>query len=357
MTADTVGGVWTYAAGLAAALDKYAVEVVLATMGAPLTAAQRAEVQAISNITVFESRFRLEWMDDPWRDVEAAGEWLLQLADQTRPDAVHLNGYAHGALPWRAPVLIVAHSCVASWWMAVKGVAAPTPAWDRYRLEVTRGLQAADLVVAPTRAMLLAVEEHYGPVAFGRVVPNGRDAACFPIGLKEDFVITAGRVWDEAKNVQALNQIAPDLPWPIYVAGEGKHPANTSDKGTAQQLGNLHPLGQCGAGALAAWLGRASIYALPARYEPFGLSALEAALAGCALVLGDVPSLREVWGEEAAVFVRPDDTRALRETLAELIADASRRTRLAACARTQALEFTTGRMAASYWAIYCDLLL
>ncbi len=32
---------------------------------------------------------------------------------------------------------------------------------------------------------------------------------------------------------------------------------------------------------------------LPARYEPFGLSVLEAALSGCALVLGDIPSLRE----------------------------------------------------------------
>ena len=32
----------------------------------------------------------------------------------------------------------------------------------------------------------------------------------------------------------------------------------------------------------------ASIYALPARYEPFGLSILEAALSGCALVLGDI---------------------------------------------------------------------
>ena len=59
---------------------------------------------------------------------------------------------------------------------------------------------------------------------------------------------------------------------------------------------------------------RAAIYALPARYEPFGLSALEAALSGCALVLGDIPSLREVWGD-AAVFVPPDDAGGLRDAL------------------------------------------
>ncbi len=42
---------------------------------------------------------------------------------------------------------------------------------------------------------------------------------------------------------------------------------------------------------------RAAIFAHPARYEPFGLSVLEAALSGCALVLGDISSLRELWRE------------------------------------------------------------
>ena len=57
------------------------------------------------------------------------------------------------------------------------------------------------------------------------------------------------------------------------------------------------------------WLRRATIFALPARYEPFGLSALEAGLAGCALVLGDIP-MREVW-HDAAMFVPPEQPAAL----------------------------------------------
>ncbi len=70
---------------------------------------------------------------------------------------------------------------------------------------------------------------------------------------------------------------------------------------------------------MAGWLGRASIFALPARYEPFGLLPLEAALSGCALVLGDIPSLREVWGD-AAWFVPPDDRDALTAAIGSLIA-------------------------------------
>ncbi|MEB3829625.1 glycosyltransferase [Phormidium sp. CCY1219] len=59
---------------------------------------------------------------------------------------------------------------------------------------------------------------------------------------------------------------------------------------------------------LSHWYARAAIYAFPARYEPFGLSVLEAALSGCALVLGDIPRLREMWGD-AAVFANPDVAR------------------------------------------------
>ena len=46
--------------------------------------------------------------------------------------------------------------------------------------------------------------------------------------------------------------------------------------------------------------------ATPAIYEPFGLSALEAGLCGCALVLGDIESLREVLGGCGAVCFSGD---------------------------------------------------
>ncbi len=348
-TADTVGGVWTYSLELARALAPHGIEVALATMGAPLTKQQCQETQRIPGLDVFESGFKLEWMEDPWQDVARAGAWLLEIAGRVRPDVVHLNGFAHGALPWPAPVLIAGHSCVLSWWQAVRDEAAPG-SWDRYRSEVGRGLQAADIVAAPTRSMLQALERHYGPFRAARVVPNGRDAALFGPGAKEPFVLSAGRLWDEAKNVGALERVAPRLPWPLYVAGEDQHPDGGHVRHeSARLLGRLSPP------ALAGWLARAAIYALPARYEPFGLSALEAGLAGCALVLGDIPSLREVWGE-AAVFVPPDDTGALEQALTALMADAPRRESLAARARARALLYTPRQMAAGYLQAYRDLL-
>jgi glycosyltransferase involved in cell wall biosynthesis len=105
---------------------------------------------------------------------------------------------------------------------------------------------------------------------------------------------------------------------------------------------------------MARQLGEASIFAAPAFYEPFGLAILEAAAAGCALVLGDIPSLRENW-EGAAVFVDPNDRAALRVAINRLIANVGQRVRLAMSARCRARQFSLERMAAVYDALYRDL--
>jgi glycosyltransferase involved in cell wall biosynthesis len=348
MATDTVSGVWTYALELTRALGGRAIEVSLATMGAPLSPSQREEVKESGALEVYESDYKLEWMDSPWDDVRKAGEWLLRLEERIGPEVVHLNGFAHGALAWRAPVLITGHWCRLSRRQAAQGGGAPER-HDRYRREVTRGLASAEIVIAPTRAMLRALEENYGDLRDGRVAPNGRDPALFTPGAKHEFVLSAGRLQDEAKNIAALGRVAPRLLWPVLVAGEQPLPA-----GGVAGIGNVHLMGQLSPPRMAAWLSHAAIFALPARYEPFGLTALEAGLAGCALVLGDIPSLREVWAD-AASFVPPDDEEALCRAIEELIADPDARAAAGARARRRALEFNLQRMAADYLAAYADL--
>jgi glycogen synthase len=346
LTTDTVGGVWTYALELSRALAFHDVRIALATMGGPLSASQRAEVSRLSNVDIFESHYLLEWMQDPWNDVRCAGDWLLDIERDFSPDVIHLNGYAHGALPWHAPTAVVAHSCVLSWWRAVKREDAPE-SWGRYRDEVTRGLRSAGVVIAPSHAMLDAATHHYGPFRDARVIYNARNPGPFSAPTpKEPFILTAGRLWDEAKNVSAFAHIAPQLPWPVYVAGEDQHP----DGGRAETK-NVHLLGKLGLDDLAPWFRRASIYALPARYEPFGLTVLEAALAGCALVLGDIPSLREIWGD-AAMFVAPDDRDGLSRAITELAQDDQKRETFGARARARATRYSPDRMAREYLSLY-----
>jgi glycosyltransferase involved in cell wall biosynthesis len=363
MTADTIGGVWTYAVELSAGLCRQGAIVALAAMGGRPDPVRRGEALEYcgGNLRLFEAPYKLEWMEDPWQDVEKAGEWLLDIARSFGPDIVHLNNYAHGALDWgKPPVLIVGHSCVLSWWEAVKAQPVP-PEWGRYRAVVKEGLSKADAVVAPSRTMLKCLEKYYGPLSISKntsVIANGRSGESFRPLVKEPFVFSAGRLWDEGKNIRCLAGAAPGIPWPVYVAGEDISPPGAVPTGgcPADKPQALKRLGRISSGkAMAAWLGRASIFAYPARYEPFGLSVLEAALSGCALVLGDIPTLRELW-DNAALFVSPNDTKALGSAIESLIRDEALRERLASASRGRALTFSPGRMAGQYLSLYSGLL-
>ncbi|HEY4649888.1 MAG TPA: glycosyltransferase family 4 protein [Pontibacter sp.] len=350
MTADTVGGVWTYALELTRALAPFGTHVALATMGSPLSDAQRQETNDIPNLTIYESNYKLEWMDEAWEDVEKAGEWLLQLRDEVQPDLIHLNGMVHGSLDWGKPVMVVVHSCVMSWWRAVKDEDAPKE-WNKYKELVTKGLQAADVVVAPTQAMLHQAEELYGPFKQSSVIYNGRGQHHFQFGRKEPFIFSMGRVWDEAKNISMLAHIASELQWPVYIAGDDKHPAT----GKTVELENVHFLGHLSNKEVSDWLSRASIYALPAKYEPFGLTILEAAMSGCALVVGKTESQAEIWGN-AAKYVNPQDADELRDTLNKLIEDEFCRNIMACRSVKRSHGYTSEQMAQDYCHQYRQLL-
>ena len=350
MTADTVGGVWTYSLELAYALQEYGIEVVLATMGGPLKRDQRRELKHLHNVEVFSSSYKLEWMDEPWNDIATAGDWLLELEQKTKPDLIHLNNFAHGALPWRAPKIVVGHSCVLSWWKSVKKCEAPDN-WSTYSSVVRKGIQAAEVVVAPTRAMLDQLKLYYGPLNREKTIFNSRNPALFHTRVKEEFILAAGRLWDEAKNISSLSYISSQIPWTIYIAGDEKNPNGRSNK----HAHTLCPLGRLPSDLLAKWMGRASIYAAPAYYEPFGLSILEAGLSGCALVLGNIPSLREIWNG-AAMFVSPNDPMEMKFALERLISNPFRRKEMAAYAQCRAIQFNPKRMASEYLAAYSDAM-
>ena len=337
MTADAVGGVWTYALDLIEGLRPRGIEFFLAIMGPAPSESQRAALDRLPNLCWEHRPCDLEWMDDPWADVDAAGEWLMEFQKSFRPDLVHLNGYVHAALPWRAPVVVVAHSCVRTWWRAVKGTSAPTR-YSVYRQRVKAGLDRAELVIAPTLAMMKSLESEYGPVRAKKIIHNGRPEADFLARRKSTFVFSAGRLWDEAKNFSLLDHIAPQLPWPVYAAGDTVSPAC---------LPHLHKLDHLASGRMRSVLAEAAIYAAPAFYEPFGLAVLEAALSGCALVLADIPTFRELW-DGAALFAPPDDASAWSDVLQRLIKNEDECREYGARARQRGERYGRERMLKQY---------
>lgn len=346
MTGDTIGGVWTYALQLVESLAPHGVEVTLVAMGGRPSAEQSRAAALLPNLELIESDLKLEWMTDPRSDLRQAQELLLQAEAAFAPDIVHVNGYANAAAGFAAPILIVAHSCVSSWWQAC--LREPIPrSWDAYRHRLQQGLAAADCVVAPSRAFLgsfMAANIISSP---SRVIYNGRDPQCYRPRTKRPFVLAAGRLWDQAKNIGAVCRAAARLSQPVHVAGDGILPGPLPR--------NLRFLGLLDSAELAVQMAEAAVFIAPARYEPFGLAVLEAALSGCALVLGDIPTMRELW-DGAASFVSPGDSDALANAIALLLADRQAAARAGLAARQRALKYGAEQMASAYVALYQELL-
>jgi glycogen synthase len=334
IVADVLGGVQTFVDELTRELAGRDIEVHLGLLGTSAPDAARAAASCQVR------DLKLEWMAQPWRDVELTGEWVSELLCRHRPDLVHMNTFAPVLDP-DVPVLLTVHSCVLTWWRAVHGADAPAD-WSRYRALAGAALERADALCVPTRALRDQLAAVYRDLPAAQVIPNGRALGPAPDVARERLVVSVGRVWDEAKNVHLVADAAPAIDGRVVVIGPGPAPAGV------EHLGALAPE------AVSAWLARAAVFAEPARYEPFGLAALEAALRGCALVLGDIPSLREVW-HDAASYVDPDDVDALTHVVNSLLVDPAKAQRASAAARSRAARYTPSAMAEAYLSAYREV--
>lgn len=349
VSADAVGGVWTYALELARALAARGVEVHLAVLGPAPGAAERAEAAAVPGLGLIETGLPLDWTADSAGELAAVTDALMALARRLRAELVHLNGPAlAGPRRWPLPLVVGAHSCTGTWWRAVRG--ADPPAAEAWRIAATAaGLRVADAVIAPTRAFAAELRAFHGtgPVAW---VPNGRRLPAPAAAAREAIIFSAGRVWDDAKNFAALDRAAARRAMPIAVAGPPAAPG-----GGPRAFPHLRLLGRLDAADMAAWHRRAAVFVSTAVYEPFGLAVLEAAQAGTPLVLSDIATFRELW-EGAALFVDPRDAAAIAAALSRLMADAPLRARLGARARDRAARYTPARMRDATLEVYAGAL-
>jgi glycogen(starch) synthase len=359
VTADTVGGVWTYARELVTGLSRRGVKVTLVSFGEIPTLGQTEWLDGLRGVEFHPTAFRLEWMQEAESDIEASKEYLRALIDEVRPDLLHVNQFAYGSLDVNIPRVVVSHSDVVSWWVNAKGIEPPADRWTNwYRDLVARGLADANAVVAPSRWMMDCVEAYYGKPQQGAVIYNGRTPTLFnPYIAKDECVLSVGRLWDGGKQAALLTQVETAIP--IYIAGTEQH-ADSSFRAAQSALGESHPnlilKGAQTEAQLRQLYGRAAIYAATSRYEPFGLAPLEAALSRCALICNDIPSFREIWGQ-AAHYFRYNDAKSLQEAIEKLQADRELRLTNANLAYNRARQrFTGDRMVGDYMNLYQSLV-
>lgn len=348
MTADAVGGVWSYALDLAHGLDARGVETVLLVLGPPPAADQEAAAAAVPGLRLLTSSLPLDWLAEGPDAVEAAGRAVAHMAAECGASLVHLNSPALAAgIRFPVPVVGVCHSCVATWWKTMR--TGPMPVEFAWRSGlVARGYTAANALMAPSAAFAAATAEVHGLPRPPLTVHNGRHAISPPDSgdAAQDFVFTAGRLWDEGKNLSVLDRAAARLSSPVLAAGPAEGP-----NGARVDLPHLKLLGRICEAEMTAWLRRRPVFVSVARYEPFGLAVLEAAQAGCALVLSDIPSFRELWNG-AAEFVPSGDDAAIADALRQMLRDRERRARFGVTARERARRYSVETMVVGVLDVY-----
>ncbi len=342
MTVDAVGGVWRYAIDLARGLKPLGYEVIFAGSGPEPDDAQRMEAGRLGEIVWLEQP--LDWMVKGENELEAGPAEIVRLATQSGASIIHLNLPSQAAgIVTDIPVVSVSHSCVVTWWAAVRGGAIPEDwAWQHQRNRA--GFRRSSRVIAPSRSHAAALQRCYGPLPV-EVVENAIALDPGQAG-EQPFVFAAGRWWDEAKNGSVLDRAAADLPWPVLMAGATEGPS-----GQRSTLAHARMLGALPHHDVLAHSARCGIFVSPSRYEPFGLSALEAARLARPLLLADIPTYRELWND-AALFFDPNDAAQLAAQLHILIDDKPLRRRLSRTAQARSLRFTLAGQAEKMAALY-----
>lgn len=319
VTCDAVCGVWRHALDMARALAAREVETVLVAFGPEPSAEQRAEARETPGATLLWFDHPLDWLVGDETALDGIPAVLEGVADLYDVDLLHLNypSQARGLSAAR-PVIAMSHSCLSTWWAAMRGGEPACEDFERNARLVREGLARADRVLAPSRSHANALTRAYGRLPGLAVVRNASFASALPPEPNDGSprALAVGRWWDEGKNARVLDAAAALASTPIAAIGSTSGPQGQSvDLLHAQALGSLAPE------ATRAALSRAAVFVSPSRYEPFGLAVLEAAQEGCALVLADIPTFRELW-EDAAVFVDPDDAAGFAEAIDRIAGDA-----------------------------------
>lgn len=351
MTTYTTGVVWTYVMNLCKSLERYNVEIHLLSMGKLLNKEQSEQINLLNNVNIYESSHKLDWMCTSAEDFTSAKQWVAHKYETIQPDLIHFNNYGQTMGVWNCPVITVYHFCVLTWWISLYN-SQPPAKWTKYIESVRNAIRISNVVVAPSESMLKLAEEANGEIPQSHIINYGSDNGYLEKVDNQYIVLSAGCLNNEAKNIQLLLKIAKNIEWPVCIAGN----YNSVEESNIANAKNVFFLGELSKVHFKNYMDRSAIFVMPAKYEPFGFAVLEAAKSNCALVLANIPSLVEIWGD-AAIYFDPNDESDAQEAISLLIKDEQLRSEMTKRAFERSKEFTADRMADEYVDLYESLVI
>jgi glycosyltransferase involved in cell wall biosynthesis len=235
-----------------------------------------------------------------------------------------------------------------------------------------------DLVTAPSPYTCALVERGLGPT---RVVRNGlrddyfaavpagaadagrADADRADAGRRGPRLVVAGRL-EETKGAQVLLAAMPEIlaahpRTHLTIVGSGELDESLRHLATSLNVNSAVTFaGWRKPTELANILAHANVAVVPSLWpESFGLAALEAQAAGCAVVASDCGGLSDlVRHNETGVLVPPGDVGALADAVTRLLSDPALRSRLAVAGRHRAGRLTLSAHASHVLALYREAI-
>lgn len=246
-------------------------------------------------------------------------------------------------------------------------------AWLRraYAPLMQRFLRRVDRVVASSPAYT-----HTSPVLARldrapAVIPNGIDESAYPTPgpdvlarwrarFGEGFMLFTG-VLRYYKGLDALVEAADGFAGRIVIAGDGPLAQSLRLQIEQRGLSNIECLGYVSDEDKMALLQLARAFVFPSnvRSEAYGMSLVEAAMAGKPMISCEIGTGTSYINQDGITgwVVPPDDPRALREAMQRLLDHPQQAQALGAQARQRfESHFTAKRMAQAYWSLYREVI-
>lgn len=215
-------------------------------------------------------------------------------------------------------------------------------------------LLRADRFVAVSEHGKGVLESRGAPAERVAVVPPGFDRLA-PVGggsgLRDDpgeTVVLCVAQWIERKGILEVVRAWKRRERPgavLRLVGETGADPGYADRVRAE-VGDTPGVlveGAVDDAALAAAYASADLFALPSRYEGYGMAYAEALAAGLPVVACEVGPVPELVGREAALLVPPDDAGALADALELLLTNPDLRARMSGAARRRAARLPRWR--------------
>jgi glycosyltransferase involved in cell wall biosynthesis len=198
-----------------------------------------------------------------------------------------------------------------------------------------------------------------------RMVANGVDTELFrpdpTVARAPREILCVGRAGDPNKGIKTLVEAFARLPGDVRLTLVDEDTPDNVGRKRAQELGcndRLDLVGRVPIERLVQLYRRATLVAVPSRYEGFGLPAVEAMACGTPVVASRAGALPEVLATGGGgILVDRDDPVALAGGMQRLLEDASLRTKLGSRGRERIVAaYAWPRVAAATADVYAEVL-